>query len=339
MSSRVLPIRLTRVFADAESTRYGLQLAVAAILAYLASLALHLPEGLWAVMSALVIVRPRTGSTVGEGWDRVKGAALGAVCGLAGVYLYHLGLAMPVATLAVVAGLAFVSGILPGWRSAPITALIILASGGLAGHSAWLVAGLRLAEIVVGVGAGVGVMLCTSAARSAAHFEHDAGDLLLHIAEYTRLALQPGALAASDKEAWRRQMQIQLRRLAILAASAETEQRWLPAWRKAPRQRPAYSRRAQLIMRLNQDAGLFSRIFESMPERQGDVLWVEISAAVCGALQWGMAACAPDGAALPQLLERLQSVTCLSDADEMGSLLAAPARLLAEDLRLLARLK
>ena len=59
---------------DAGSLRYGARLASAVLLSFAASALLRLPEGFWAVMSALIVVRPDTGSTLGAGWDRVRGA-------------------------------------------------------------------------------------------------------------------------------------------------------------------------------------------------------------------------------------------------------------------------
>jgi uncharacterized membrane protein YccC len=59
---------------EAESLRYGARLAAAVLLSFAVSALLRLPEGFWAVMSALIVVRPDTGSTLGAGWDRVRGA-------------------------------------------------------------------------------------------------------------------------------------------------------------------------------------------------------------------------------------------------------------------------
>src|ERR1700709_1050978 len=116
--------------------RHGLQLAAAVVISYLASAAFGLPEGFWAVMSTLIVVRPDTGATIGAGWDRVRGTGLGPRCGWLGVWMRHLGIGVPEATLTIVALLAFASAGVPILRSAPITALIILSSGGIAGHSA-----------------------------------------------------------------------------------------------------------------------------------------------------------------------------------------------------------
>eukprot|EP01036_Dinobryon_divergens_P010090 gene10090-13509_t len=58
--------------------RPGVQLAGAVALAWIVSVALHLPESFWAVMSVLIVMRPSAGSTLDAGWDRVRGTAAGA---------------------------------------------------------------------------------------------------------------------------------------------------------------------------------------------------------------------------------------------------------------------
>ncbi|RYF44300.1 MAG: hypothetical protein EOO27_43735, partial [Comamonadaceae bacterium] len=81
--------------------RHGMQMALAVLLAYATSIALRLPEGFWAVMSALIVMRPSAGGTMGAGWDRVRGTAVGTAAGLFGVWLRHRGLSLPFATLAI----------------------------------------------------------------------------------------------------------------------------------------------------------------------------------------------------------------------------------------------
>ena len=146
-----------------ESLRYGLRLASAVLLSFVVSALLHLPEGFWAVMSALIVVRPDTGSTLGAGWDRIRGALVGTALGLAGAGLRHVGGAHALAPLVLVTLLAFAAGLSPALRSAPISALIVVTSGGIAGHSAGQVALLRALEIGIGIAAAVLVSLVDSA--------------------------------------------------------------------------------------------------------------------------------------------------------------------------------
>ncbi|HSY28664.1 MAG TPA: FUSC family protein, partial [Burkholderiaceae bacterium] len=94
---------LSGISLTEDELRYGLQLSASVVLAYLIPWALNLPEGFWAVMSALIVMRARTGSTLGEGWGRFKGALTGTLGGLFGVWLHTQGMVTSVAALGVIA--------------------------------------------------------------------------------------------------------------------------------------------------------------------------------------------------------------------------------------------
>ena len=124
------------MWARAESAQkaadwtHAAQLGAAVGLAWGASALLHRPEGFWAVMSALIVLRPTAGATLGAGWDRIRGTLAGTLLGLAGVALRHLhGFDVTATTLVLVGLLAAASALLPWLRSAPITALIVLGTG------------------------------------------------------------------------------------------------------------------------------------------------------------------------------------------------------------------
>ena len=153
---------LPDISLERDDVRYGLQLSAAVLIAYLIPWLLHLPEGFWAVMTALIVMRSRTGATMEEGWARFKGAIIGTMGGLLGVWLHAHGVLTTAVTLVVIAVLAFVAGISPALRAGPITALIILSSGGIAGQTAWQVASLRIIEIVIGIVAGLAVSMLTT---------------------------------------------------------------------------------------------------------------------------------------------------------------------------------
>ena len=99
----------------------GLQLAAAVLLAWVLSAAARLPEGLWAVMSALIVARPHGGAALGAGWDRVKGTLIGSAVGIAALASWPRGAPLHDAAqwlgLALVALLAFFSAARP--KAAP----------------------------------------------------------------------------------------------------------------------------------------------------------------------------------------------------------------------------
>src|SRR6185437_14021858 len=88
--------------------RLVVQALTAAALSLLIAEALALPQGFWAVITALIIVQGSLGGTLGAGLDRVVG------------------------TLAV-APVALLAAIRPSFRVAPVTAaIVLLASSGTA---------------------------------------------------------------------------------------------------------------------------------------------------------------------------------------------------------------
>jgi len=322
-----------------EDMRYGLQLSVAVLIAYAIPLLMHIPEGFWAVMTALIVMRSHTGATMEEGWARLKGALVGTAGGLFGVWLHANGLLNATVTLMVIAVMAFVAGIAPKLRAAPITALIILSSGGIAGHSPWEVAGLRIIEIMIGIVAGLGVSLLTSGPRTAEHFDVSIRSLLKDIGEQCRTTLSGERKQDEDKEEATQVMRARLKKLVIMAMSADTEHRVkrVKADKEAANKHERYAR---LLARLVQDVGLFSRIYEAQSELQSCATWGRIAQTLPLALNVITEETLEEGKDTVQAL-----IACLHQADADASsarlhrLLAGPVSLLAADIRLLHRLR
>ena len=239
---------------DAESLRYGARLASAVLLAFAASALLRLPEGFWAVMSALIVVRPDSGSTLSAGWNRVRGALVGTALGLAGAALRHVAGASEIARLALVTVLAFAAGLSPAMRSAPISALIVVTSGSIPGHSAGQVALLRALEIGIGIAAAVLVSLVDFRSRATLRFRAAAAAHLRALADALLADPSPAAREAAD--AARRAT---LRQLAVLAESADRESRVFGReQRRSEGER--HRKSARLLSRIASDAALFERL-------------------------------------------------------------------------------
>ncbi len=224
------------------------------LLAFATSALLHLPEGFWAVMSALIVVRPDTGSTLGAGWDRVRGALVGTALGLAATALRHVDGAAEVAPLAWVTLLAFAAGLTPSLRGAPISALIVATSSGIPGHSAGQVALLRALEIGIGVAAALLVSLLDLRLRATLRFRAAARRTLR--AQADALVADP---AAPDREAADAERRSALRQLAVLADSADREAHLLARKRHRP-ELERHRRSARLLSRLASDTALFARL-------------------------------------------------------------------------------
>jgi len=129
--------------------REPLRMLVCAVAAYAATIALHLPEGLWAVLTALIVSRPYKGGTLQAGADRLVGTAGGAAAGMLAAFgkLWQVpfGLLMLAALIPALLLVAWKEG----YRTAPIAAIIVLAAGA-SGNSPMGAALLRLAEIGIG---------------------------------------------------------------------------------------------------------------------------------------------------------------------------------------------
>ncbi len=337
-----------------ENRHHGLQLAAAVLLSYGLSLLLHLPEQLWAVMSTLIVLRPQTGATLDAGGERLAGTLAGVLCALAGVALQHGGVQALGVTLGVVAALAYASAMAGGLRSAPVAALIVLSGGAIAGHSPWQVAGVRLAQMAVGVAVALAISVLSARYRAGQRLHAGAAALLRRCASLLGppAGAKPGALQAGKRAgpegadevgaALRRAVG----RLHWLAASADREGRLL---RRAPLlegARPSarhHQQLAGLLRRTVQDVALLARVLVSLPggapqplADQARATGAQALASVALVLE-----AVARGRAVPvpalEALYRLARAGVVS-TQEPALMLAAPVRLLLADLQRLCHL-
>lgn len=299
--------------------RPGVQLAAAVAIAWGVATVLHLPESFWAVMSVLIVMRPSAGSTLDAGWNRVRGTAAGALCGLAGVWMQHHGTPALASTLAVVMLLSFASAAAPGLRSAPVAALIILSAGGIPGQSALQVALLRMAQIGIGVGVALAVSTVVCEYHAGARFDESCAALLHGIAKRMAAARQPTDAEAERIHAGTRAA---LGRLAVLAGGADLEARW---WRRGGAvARGPYRDKARLAARIFQDAAMLDRVFRQAHGVQAGASWHEAAQAVGDAVA-GMADALAGKGVPPDLAELGRRAQASGEA--------APLSLLLDDLR------
>jgi uncharacterized membrane protein YccC len=191
---------------------------VAAILAYALAAAIHLPEGYWAALSAIIVSRPQPGAAVQAGADRFIGTLLGA--GLACAVSFGRVWNLPDVLL--LAGTLVPLGILAAWRegyrTAPIAAVIVLSAQGV-GQGALDVGLLRIATICLGAVVGMGaswVLLPAHSEREADALSREAFDALR------------AALAAAGAADWARceALQAAARLRAVMLARLARTARW-----------------------------------------------------------------------------------------------------------------
>jgi uncharacterized membrane protein YccC len=318
----------------AADWRHGLRLAIAVVVSFVVSTAFGLPESFWAVMSALIVVRPTAGSTLGAGWDRVRGTLSGTVIGLGGVWLHQVGIGSHTSTLAIIAIVAFLSAVVPAMRSAPISALIILDSGGIAGHSALDVAGLRAIEIAIGVATGVAISLVAFATHARERFA-DASAAWLRKAARQAAADLTGASDEVDRDARREQTRKELREIAELAVGADREARWL----KSIGRHPATIDRvacARVMVRLASDIGAVVRVAGCAPTPLDEATRRSLADAVATACETTAAAMTDPTTEARHGLSSLRRWSAV--AESPVAWIAPPSLLLLQDLRHLQKL-
>lgn len=132
--------------------RHAIRVAIAVIVAFVAVKLLNMPQGFWAVITALLVVQTSVGGSFKAALDRLLGTVAGAFYGaLVAIAVPHanspgLGLAIVIAILP----LAYLAAVNAAFRVAPVTALIVLLP--MYAHSAtpWISAIDRVVEIVIG---------------------------------------------------------------------------------------------------------------------------------------------------------------------------------------------
>jgi uncharacterized membrane protein YccC len=120
--------------------------------------AFGLPQGFWAVITALIVTQAHVGGSLKAAFDRFVGSVCGAVYGGAVAFAipHGSGLARAVALVVAVAPLSVLAASSAGFRVAPITAIIVLL--GTAGASLGPL-GFALDRILeVGLGCAVGLL-------------------------------------------------------------------------------------------------------------------------------------------------------------------------------------
>jgi uncharacterized membrane protein YccC len=133
------------------------RVAVAATAAYSAYVLLGLPQGYWAVFSAVIVVQSSIGATLTLSIERMMGTITGAVIGGLAVWLHPhtpLGLGLGIALSVAIA--SFAAAARADLKVAPITAVIMLISPSGQAMGPLETAVLRVVEI--GVGSLIGVL-------------------------------------------------------------------------------------------------------------------------------------------------------------------------------------
>ena len=292
---------------------HGLQLVAAIVLAFASTWVLGLPEGQWAVMSALIVGRADASATLSAGWQRLGATVAGALVGVGGAALMQTQVAAPeLIALALVAALAVATADRIGWRGASIAALIVMGAAGRPGVSPLAVAGLRTLE--VGIGACAAMLTAWLAHRLAATTRPLAvvSELLGQLADQVEAAVDADRAVRLARSAAVRATQ---RRLGEMVHGTQDTQRRLLIL---------------LAMRLAQDTGWLARQLSEAP-RQREPQSGTVAGDVAAALRAVASQLDASGIDVPAALARLDT--------HAGSAWRADAvQVLQDDLRKLTQL-
>ncbi len=171
---------------DAE-LKHALRVAVAVGVSFAIAQVLNLPQGYWAVITAVLVVQTSIGGTLGASRDRLLGTVVGAaVGGLAAFVRAETATGEGAALVICTALLTVPAMIYPSLRIAPVTAIIMIV--GSPTHAQSLTAaGFRVAEIAIGSIIGLAVTLLVFPPRALDLVSSRARAILEDLAKLFRL--------------------------------------------------------------------------------------------------------------------------------------------------------
>ncbi len=221
---RTLPHRaLALAAARRGELRHAVRVSAAVGAAFLISTLFRLPQGYWAVFTAVIVVQTSLGGTIAASVDRLIGTMVGAMVGAGAAYLKaKTPLDEGVLLCAVVALLAFAAAVRPSLKVAPITAVIVIIAGprDLDPFHAAL---YRVLEIAIGSAVGVAATLFIFPARAHATVVAQVRQALQGLAEVLDLEVRQLAGESLTEEIRRRQFAVRATLGKVEAAMAEAQ--------------------------------------------------------------------------------------------------------------------
>ncbi|MDC9822882.1 FUSC family protein [Devosia sp. ZB163] len=191
---------LDTIKPDPAAWKAGLRAASAAGIAWGVSSLLALPQGYWAVLTAIIVMQASVGASLKAATDRLLGTLAGAVIGFAIASVTPSGTGGTMVALVLATGLLTVlASHNPIFRVAPVTAAMVLVAA--PSHTqAWISASHRVTEISLGCLIGIAVAMFVLPARADAGLRIAGAHVLPLLARLISLELQGQAGKASDKE-------------------------------------------------------------------------------------------------------------------------------------------
>jgi uncharacterized membrane protein YccC len=221
------------VFSHAPHSRHRarlwlvLRMMISTTLAYALATAFQLPQGYWAVLTAIIVTQNSVGGSLKAAFDRLVGSTCGALIGtLAAILLpVHTPIAVGLVLVGAMTPLALLTVYAPNYRIAPVTAVIVLMSSGGATLGPLAYALDRVLEITLGSVVAVAVSVLIAPARAYSQLREAAAETTLLLAQIMQ-ALEPAVrTGAPDLGKLPTSVQAALNRLGTAAEEAAHERR------------------------------------------------------------------------------------------------------------------
>ncbi len=234
-----------------------LRIMIATTLAYLLATALHLKQGYWAVLTAVIVTQNSVGGSLKAAVDRLVGSVCGALVGALAAVLapVHTPFAFALVLVAALTPLVVLTAYFPNYRIAPVTAIIVLLSSGAATMGPLDYALDRVQEIALGSVLGVAVSMLIAPARADMQLREAAAETALLLAQIMT-ALEPAVrTGAPDLGKLPAGVRATLNRLGTAAEEAAHERR--SRLSNQPDPEPLF----RTLRRLQQDILALKRMF------------------------------------------------------------------------------
>ena len=206
---------------------HSVRMTTASTAAFASAYALGLPEGISATVTAMVVTQSNLGGSLKTAFEQVIGSMLGAAYAIAVVLTVQPDDAASIITALVVAlaPLSLLTALSPGFRIAPITAVIVLLSGGGLQFSPLDPAFERIVGIALGSGIGLLVSVLVLPARASQSVIDTAGRIVTLMADQLQTLAAGGAACHEVLSAMAADTRENLVRLASLIEDATHERR------------------------------------------------------------------------------------------------------------------
>lgn len=209
--------------------RHGMRITAAGLASYAMAEWLQLPQGYWAVFTAVLVVQGSVGGSWKAAVDRLAGTLLGAAYGAVVAVLIPHGdtLAVGVALVISLIPLSLLAAFNPAYRVAPITAIILLLGSAGVTEGPVRAALLRTTEVALGSLIGVIVSIFVLPARAHTLLGQAAGAVLRRLSELLSLLLASLTTPVASDQITQRQdaARVVLANLETIAAEAARERR------------------------------------------------------------------------------------------------------------------